>query len=365
MASPKLFTPLVLKGLHLENRIAVAPMCQYSAEDGIAIAWHDQHYGALALGGAGLVVVEATGVTPDGRISPYCLGLWNDAQTQAFTQMIKRIKSFSSAKIGIQLAHAGRKGASPRSGDTAPGDTVNSYWPVMSASAVAFDYGWQTPQAMTTDDMARVTQAFVDAARRAVAAGFDIIELHSAHGYLLHQFLSPLSNRRTDEYGGSLENRMRFPLDVIRAVRAALPAQFPLGVRVSATDWVDDGLTVDESVTYALRYAELGLDYVCVSSGGLLPKAPIPVGPGYQVGLAKALSRALKEKGYPIAVRAVGMITDPVQAESILAAGDADWVALARGMLDNPHWAWHAAKRLGVEIAYPRQYERASPRLWR
>jgi 2,4-dienoyl-CoA reductase-like NADH-dependent reductase (Old Yellow Enzyme family) len=340
-------------------------MCQYSAVDGVPNDWHLVHLGARAVGGFGLVIAEATAVGSEGRITPQDCGLWNDEQADAWRR-ITDIVHARGALAGVQLQHAGRKASTYRpfheaTGSVPPGD---GGWTTVAPSAVAFP-GLAEPAALSDDEVAAIPRAFAAAARRALDAGFDTVELHAAHGYLLHQFLSPLSNRRTDEYGGSLENRMRFPLDVIRAVRAALPAQFPLGVRVSATAGVDDGLTVDESVTYALRYAELGLDYVCVSSGGLLPKAPIPVGPGYQVGLAKALSRALKEKVFPIAVRAVGMITDPVQAESILAAGDADWVALARGMLDNPHWAWHAAKRLGVEIAYPRQYERASPRLWR
>ena len=352
MPPPSLFRPLNLRKLVLPNRIAVAPMCQYHAVDGLVQPWHEQHYGALSVGGAGLIVMEATGVAPDARISAYDLGLWNDEQARAMDNIVRHMKSFGSSRIGIQLAHAGRKGA-------APGD-----WETIAPSAIAFDDTMPAPRAMTEDDMDRVRQSFVDAALRAISVGFDVIELHAAHGYLLHQFLSPLSNHRSDKYGGSWENRSRFPLEVIAAVKAAVPADFPVGIRVSATDWVDGGLTVDESIAFARAYAKLGLDYVCVSSGGVVPVAPIPVGPGYQVPLARAIKAATGGAAAGLAVRAVGMISDPMQAESVLHAGDADWIAIGRGFLDDPRWVWRAAQRLGVSLAYPAPYERVSARLW-
>lgn len=357
-SSPHLFQPLALRGLTLANRVAVAPMCQYSAIDGVAQPWHLQHYGAMAASGPGLIVIEATGVTPEGRISPRCLGLYDDSTEAAFTRLVAALKGFGTSAIGVQLGHAGRKGgaAAPWTGggpDTAEG------WPTLSASDIAFDDGWPAPKPATADDLARIRQAFVDAAKRALRIGFDTIELHSAHGYLLHQFLSPLSNHRTDSYGGSLDNRMRFPLEVIAAVRAVWPAHKPLGLRISATDWTEGGWTVEDSVIYAKAFKAAGIDFVCVSSGGLLPKAAIPIGPGYQIELAR---RIRVEAGIP--TRAVGLIATPHQAEAALAEGAADLIAIGRGFLDNPRWVWHAAEALGTAIDYPPQYMAAKGRIW-
>lgn len=357
MTQPHLFQPLTLRGLTLTNRVSVAPMCQYSAIDGVAQDWHLQHYGAMAASGPGLIVIEATGVAPEGRISPLCLGLYDDATEAALTRLVGALKSFGTSAIGIQLGHAGRKG-----GAAAPwigGPDKSHGWETFSASDIPFDAGWPAPQAVTRDHMDRLTQAFVDAAKRCLRIGFDLIELHSAHGYLLHQFLSPLSNHRTDSYGGSLENRMRFPLEIIAAVRAVWPAHKPLGLRISATDWVEGGWTADESVIYAQKFREAGIDYVCVSSGGVVPKAHIPIGPGYQIHLAK---RIRAEAGIP--TRAVGLIASPHQAEAALTDGSADMIAIARGFLDNPRWVWHAAEALGAEINYPLQYMAAKGQYW-
>lgn len=348
--SPHLFRPLSLGSLVLSNRIAVAPMCQYSASGGLPGAWHDQHYGALAASNAGLIVLEATAVSPEGRISVNDLGLWNDHQMDALAALVARLKSFGDSRVGVQLAHAGRK---------AVGD-----WRIVAPSALAFDGQSAMPHALSEMDLNDIRQAFAAAALRAVNAGFDIIELHSAHGYLLHQFLSPLANFRQDQYGGSLENRMRFPLEVIAAIKSAIPADYPLAIRVSATDWLADGLTLDESIAYAKAYARLGLVYVCVSSGGVVPEAPIPVGPGYQVHLAQAIKNATGGEAAGLAVRTVGMISDPVQAETLLNSGEADWIALGRAFLDDPRWVWRAAHRLGFDLVYPGQYSRVMPKFW-
>lgn len=352
----QLFTPITLAGLTLPNRVVVAPMCQYSAQDGAAQDWHLQHYGALAASNPGMIVLEATGVTPEGRISPYCLGLYDDATEAALTALVAKLKSFGNSRIAIQLGHAGRKGASdaPWNG----GGPTNA-WVNVAPSADPFDTGWPESEALDEAGLARLRDAFADAAKRALRAGFDAIEVHSAHGYLLHQFLSPLANKRSDSYGGSLENRMRFPLEVIRAMRAVWPQGKPLGIRVSATDWTEGGLTLEESEVYAREFAKAGVDYVCVSSGGVVPKASIPVGPLYQVHLAQAIRKA---SGLP--VRAVGLIATPEQAESVVAEGKADMVAIGRGFLDNPRWVWHAAERLGVDLPYVNQYRYASGRFW-
>ena len=358
MTTPRLFSPLSLRGLTLPNRVVVAPMCQYGAAEGHASDWHLQHYGSLAASGPGLVTIEATGVSPEGRISPHCLGLYDDATEAGFAHLVKALKSFGGGgAIGVQLAHAGRKGgaAAPWEG----GKFSPDGWPTLSSSDLPFDEGWPAPKAADAADLARLRQAFVDAAKRALRVGFDVIEVHSAHGYLLHQFLSPLSNRRSDEYGGSLENRMRFPLEVITAVRAVWPADKPLGLRISATDWVEGGWNADEAVIYAKAFKAAGVDYVCVSSGGLVPYAQVPVGPGYQIDLA---GRIRREAGIP--TRAVGLIATPEQAEKALADGAADLIAIGRGFLDNPRWVWHAAQALGAEMTYPPQYRAAGLRAW-
>lgn len=352
----QLFTPITLAGLTLPNRVVVAPMCQYSAKDGVAQDWHTQHYGALAASGPGMIVLEATGVAPEGRISHLCLALYDDATEAALTKLVSQLKSFGPSAIAIQLGHAGRKGATD-----APwlGGAPTGAWENVAPSALPFDQDWPTPKALDEAGLSRLRDAFADAAHRALRAGFDAIEVHSAHGYLLHQFLSPLSNTRTDAYGGSLENRMRFPLEVIRVMRAVWPQGKPLGIRISATDWTEGGLTVEESQAYAQEFAKAGIDYVCVSSGGVVPKADIPVGPLYQVPLAQAIREA---SGLP--VRAVGLIATPEQAEKVVAEGKADMVAIGRGFLDNPRWVWHAAQRLGVEVPYVNQYRFASGRYW-
>jgi 2,4-dienoyl-CoA reductase-like NADH-dependent reductase (Old Yellow Enzyme family) len=358
MTQPHLFQPLTLRGLTLPNRVAVAPMCQYSAVDGCAGDWHLQHYGAMAASNVGLIVIEATGVSPEGRISPTCLGLYDDATEAAFTRLVAALKSFGTSRIAVQLGHSGRKGSgSPPALGSGP--AKQGGWETVSASAIPFDTDWPAPRAADETELARLKQAFVDGARRAERAGFDAIELHSAHGYLLHQFLSPLSNRRGDRYGGSLDNRMRFPLEVIEAVRRVWPAEKPLGIRISATDWAEGGFTVDEAVTYAKAFRTAGIDYACVSSGGLVPYAKIPLGPGYQIPLA---ARIRAEAGVP--TRAVGLIATPQQAEAALAEGKADLIAIGRGFLDNPRWVWHAAQALGADIAYPPQYMAAMGKYW-
>jgi 2,4-dienoyl-CoA reductase-like NADH-dependent reductase (Old Yellow Enzyme family) len=366
---PHLFRPLALRGLTLPNRIVVSPMCQYSAIDGVPQDWHLQHIGAFAASGPGLVMVEATGVEPIGRISPRCTGLYSDDCERAFSHVVRIVKGIGLAKIGIQLAHAGRKAsAAPpfEGGKPLPADNPHS-WRAIAPSVVPFAADWPAPKAADRDDLARQRKAYVDAAQRALRAGFDLVELHCAHGYLLHQFLSPLANRRVDEYGGSLENRMRFPLEMARAARQAWPGDRPFGMRISATDWADGGFTPDEAVRFVAAAKAVGVDYVCVSSGGMTPQGLPPTvagapAPGYQVHLAEKIRR---ETG--ILTRAVGMIVDPRQAEKILAEGKADLVALARAFLDDPRWAWHAADALGVPDAAPcpPQYRRARPDAWR
>ncbi|HIJ38073.1 MAG TPA: NADH:flavin oxidoreductase/NADH oxidase [Rhodospirillaceae bacterium] len=356
----RLFRPVTIRGLELANRIAVAPMCQYSATDGVAGDWHLQHYGSLVASGPGLVVMEATAVEADGRISPADLGLYSDASEVALARLVKAIRPFGQARIAVQIAHAGRKGASqvPWAGGGALTAAEGS-WPTISASPIPFNAGWPTPREIGPYDIDRLRHAFADAAVRADRAGVDIVEIHSAHGYLLHQFLSPLTNKRDDVYGGPLDNRMRFPLEVIRSVRRALPHSKPLGIRISASDWVEGGFTPDEAVRYLVACKNEGVDYVCVSSGGLIADAKIPVRAGYQVDFAWRIRR---ETG--LLVRAVGLITDPDQAEAILGNERADMVALGRAFLDDPRWVWRAAAALGEPVPYARQYERAQPKLW-
>lgn len=351
----RLFSPLAVGPLALPNRIAVSPMCQYSAQDGSAVAWHRMHLGALAGSGAALVMVEATAVERPGRITHGCLGLYSDANEFALAETLAFCRSVGPAKFGIQLAHAGRKGSclAPWDGGhpLTPGqDAWKTFAPSSADSAATAE--------CDADDLQRIRQAFVDAALRAVRLGFDLIELHAGHGYLLHQFLSPVANQRSDEYGGTLENRMRFPLEVFESLRAVVPAGIALGARVTGTDWRDDGITVGEAARFARELERRGCDYVDVTSGGVAP-AEIPVGPGYQVGLASEVRKAV---GIP--VRAVGMIVSPQQAEEIVGSGSADWVALGRAFLDNPHWPYEAARVLGASVAYPRQYARSRPEAW-
>jgi 2,4-dienoyl-CoA reductase-like NADH-dependent reductase (Old Yellow Enzyme family) len=355
----RLFSPVSLRALDLANRVVVAPMCQYSAHDGDMSDWHLMHLGQFAVAGAGLVIVEATGVEPEGRITPGCTGLWSDSNEAAMARVIRFFRDYGAAKIGIQLAHAGRKAstAAPWRGGK-PLTAENGAWQTIGPSAVPYGPGWHTPEAMTGQTMQRVKDAFVQATRRAERLGFDLMEIHSAHGYLMHQFLSPLSNRRDDDHGGSLANRMRFPLAVFEAVRATWPEDKPLGVRFSATDWVEGGWSVEDSIAYAKALEARGCDFIHVSSGGNSPAQKIAVGPGYQTAFAAEVKRAV---GVPVI--AVGKITDAIQAETILRTGQADMVALARGMLYDPHWAWHAADALGGEAPFPPQYMRAHPSL--
>jgi 2,4-dienoyl-CoA reductase-like NADH-dependent reductase (Old Yellow Enzyme family) len=354
----QLFSPFTLGPLQLENRIAIAPMCQYSADEGLATDWHMIHLGHLALSGAAILFLEATAVTPEGRISAKDLGLWSDDHATALAPVIKAIRRHSPIKLAIQLAHAGRKASSavPWEGgaNVAPGD---GGWQTVAPSPLPHAEGESTPVELDADGMQRVIDGFVDAARRSHALGFDAIELHAAHGYLLHQFLSPLSNKRTDEYGGSLEHRMRFPLVVFRAVRAAVPAEMTVGVRISAYDWVDGGWDVEQSIVFAQELERAGCHFIHVSSGGVSPLQKIPVGPGYQIGFAECIRR---ETGMPVI--GVGMITEAVQAEAILEKGQADMVALARAMLFDPRWPWHAAAELGAKVQAPPQYWRSQPR---
>ncbi|WP_198962625.1 NADH:flavin oxidoreductase/NADH oxidase [Mangrovitalea sediminis] len=358
----ELFSPLEIGPLKLPNRIAVAPMCQYSADDGSATDWHLQHLMQLAYSGAGLVVVEATGVERRGRITHGCLGLYSDANEAALDRVLSAARrvALPGTAFGIQLAHAGRKASAQRpweGGQALTGE--QDPWPTVAPSALPFDTGWHTPEALDDAGMDRVEAAFVQAAQRAVRLGFDLLELHGAHGYLIHEFLSPLTNRRTDDYGGSLENRMRFPLRIARAVRAAVPEHVALGARITGTDWVEDGFSVEDAGRFACELRDIGLEFVGVSSGGAVPHVRIPTGPNYQVPLAEQVRQ---QSG--MVTRTVGMIVAPEQAEAIIAEGKADQVALARAFLDDPRWGWHAAEALGVELQLPRQYERAGKALW-
>jgi 2,4-dienoyl-CoA reductase-like NADH-dependent reductase (Old Yellow Enzyme family) len=355
-----LFSPIKLADLSLPNRIVVSPMCQYSANDGVGNDWHMTHLGMLANSGAGLLVLEATHVERHGRITHGCLGIYSDDCEDALGRIVLHCKRIGTAKLGIQLAHAGRKASSQRpwEGAKALGPSEDP-WPTIAPSALPFGPGWHTPRAMNEDDMARVRGEFVDAAKRAVRVGFDAIELHLAHGYLLHSFVSPLSNKRNDDYGGSLAGRMRYPLEVARAVRAALPAGMPLGARITGTDWLDGGLSGDDAAEFAKALKQAGLDYVDISSGNISYESRAPSDPGYNVPIAEKVRQASG-----IAVRVVGMIESAKQAEAIIAEGKADMVALARGFLDDPHWGWHAAQTLGAEVPRPVQYARAAPALW-
>jgi 2,4-dienoyl-CoA reductase-like NADH-dependent reductase (Old Yellow Enzyme family) len=361
VSTPTLFSSLTLRGLTLPNRLVVAPMCQYSVTDGLVGDYHLAHLGRFALGGFGLVLVEATGVTPEGRISHGDVGLWSDEHVPGLARVVDFLHA-EGAAAGIQLAHAGAKASSLRPWDgTGPVSPENARpgqapWPTVSASAVPAGPGWPTPHALAVEELAEVRDAFVAATRRAVSAGFDVVELHAAHGYLLHQFLSPLSNRRDDEYGGSLEGRMRFPLEVVDAVRAAWPADKPLFVRVSSVDGSRDGLTVEDTVAFARELKARGVDAVHTSGGGLGGGWEHPIGYGYQVPFA---TRVRAEAG--VATVAVGLIVDARQAEAIVAGGSADLVAIAREAQDDPNFAVHAFRELTEAYdAYPVQ---AGPRL--
>jgi len=362
MSMPALFRPLTIGGLELANRIVIAPMCQYSAQDGCMTDWHQMHLGHLALSGAALLTLEATAVLPEGRITYADVGLWDDATEEAMRTVLESIRRWSDIPIAIQLAHAGRKASTEvpwKGGLQLPLGDVHG-WQTYGPSPLPFAKRNAPPMALDRDGLARVRDAFAEAARRAARLGIEAVQLHGAHGYLLHEFLSPLSNRRDDEYGGSLENRMRFPLEVFDAVRAAFPADGGVSMRVSGTDWVEGGWDVEGTIAFAQALEARGCAAIHVSSGGLDPRQDIPVGPSYQVPLARAVKQAC---GMPVI--AVGLITDYDQAEAIVGTGDADMVALARTILYDPRWPWHAAAHLGAQVKAPPQYLRSQPRQFR
>lgn len=352
-----LFSPFSLGSIDLANRIVVAPMCQYSAINGCATDWHVMHLGQLALSGAGLLIVEATAVQAEGRISPLDLGLYNDANEEALARVVQAIRRYSSMPLGIQLAHAGRKASCAAPWDGGRQLTAEQGgWATVAPSALPFAAGDAPPAELDEAGIAAIIQAFVRAAERSHRLGFNIIEVHAAHGYLLHEFLSPLSNQRQDAYGGDLHGRMRLLLEVYAAVRAAVPEEVAVGVRISATDWEEGGWDVQQSTTLAAALQALGCAYLHVSGGGLTPTARIPVAPGYQIPLARHIRGQVS-----MPVIGVGLITEAQQAEAIIAEGEADLVALARAMLYNPRWPWHAAAELGAQVAAPRPYWRAPP----
>ncbi|NNU62419.1 NADH:flavin oxidoreductase/NADH oxidase [Ochrobactrum soli] len=362
MSQTKLFSPLDVGGLHLKNRIVIAPMCQYSAEDGKTTDWHLMHLGNLAQSGAGLLTIEATAVSPEGRISYADVGLYSDETEAALERTLDGIRRWSSMPIAIQLAHAGRKASTdlPWQGGHQIAPQHENGWQTIAPSAVAFNPADNAPTAMDKDELKRIRDAFVSAAKRSARLGLDAIQVHGAHGYLLHEFLSPLSNKRDDEYGGSLENRLRFPLEVFDAVRAAFPADRPVTMRVSGTDWVEGGWDIEQTVAFSQALAARGCAAIHVSSGGLDAAQKIPVGPSYQVPLARAVKSAVN-----IPVVAVGLITDFEQAEAILATGDADMIGLARTVLYDPRWPWHAAAHFGETIEAAPQFLRSQPRQFR
>jgi 2,4-dienoyl-CoA reductase-like NADH-dependent reductase (Old Yellow Enzyme family) len=354
---PKLFTPIQLGGITLPNRIVVSPMCQYNADDGCMNDWHLIHLGQLAYSGAGLLVVEATHVTREGRITHHCAGLYNEHNEAAMKRVIDAVRRLRKDPIGVQLAHAGRKASSqiPWQGRSALGAT-ESPWQTVAPSAIPFAEGWHTPHELSVTEIKGVVDAFATAAARAQRLGFDAVELHGAHGYLIHEFLSPLSNKRGDAYG---KGRMKFPLEVAAAVREVWPRERALGARISGSDFAEGGLGPDDAVAFAKALERIGFDYVCVSGGNVVGSQKIPAAPGFQVPFAEKVKKATGLK-----VRAVGMIADPEQAENIVASGSADMVAMARAFLDNPRWVWHAAERFGVKIDYPPPYARSHPAVW-
>jgi len=358
MSVAHLFTPLRVGSLVLRNRIVIAPMCQYSAEQGCATDWHLIHLGHLALSGAALLTIEATAVVPEGRISARDLGLWSDETEAALARTLESIRRWSDIPVAIQLAHAGRKASTnvPWEGGAQIPPGAPHGWQTVAPSAVPFADGQHPPVALDKASMERTREAFARAAERAARLGLDAVQIHGAHGYLLHQFLSPLSNRREDEYGVSLQNRMRFPLEVFDAVRGAFPSEKPVSMRVSGTDWAEGGWNIEETIALAQALERRGCAAVHVSSGGLTPAQRIPIGPGYQVPLARAVKQAVS-----IPVVAVGLITEFEQAEAIVGTGDADLVAIARAILYDPRWPWHAAAHFGASVSAPNQYLRSQP----
>ena len=353
----KLFTPISIRNLNLSNRIVVAPMCQYSAVNGSATDWHLMHLGQLCISGSALVFVEATAVEEKGRITPGCLGLYSDENQIALARVIEFVKSYGNTKIGIQLAHAGRKASTeiPWKGGTPLGPNNSDSWKTVAPSSKSYNNNWPEPKELVSEDLEYIKNCFVKSAKRSIEIGFDIIELHMAHGYLIHQFLSPISNKRNDKYGSSFENRIRYPLEIFKAIRDEIPENFPLGVRFSATDWVESSSwNIDEATKFSLKLKEMGCDFFDVSSGGNSPKQNIISGPAYQTGFASIIKNKV---GIPTI--AVGQINEPFQAESILNTGQADMIAIGRGMLYNPRWVWHAAEVFQKECAYPPQYARS------
>jgi 2,4-dienoyl-CoA reductase-like NADH-dependent reductase (Old Yellow Enzyme family) len=360
MARPALFEPIRVADLNLSNRIVIAPMCQYSAENGCMNDWHLIHLGQLSLSGAALLTIEATAVLPEGRITWADVGLWNDETEAAMRRTLESIRRWSEMPIAIQLCHAGRKASTEvpweGGGQFAPDEPHG--WQTEAPSAIPYAEGYVAPVALNRERLRRVRDAFETAARRAARLGIELVQLHCAHGYLLHQFLSPLSNQRDDEYGGSLENRMRYPLEIFEAIRAAFPVGKPVTVRVSGTDWVEGGWDVEQTTAFAEQLEARGCDAIHISSGGLHPAQRIPVGPSYQVPLARAVKSAVR-----MPVVAVGLITGFEQAEAIIATGEADMIALARTVLYDPRWPWHAAAELDAQVRAPKQYLRSQP--WR
>jgi 2,4-dienoyl-CoA reductase-like NADH-dependent reductase (Old Yellow Enzyme family) len=357
-----LVSPYRVGSLELRNRIVIAPMCQYSAAEGCATDWHIIHLGNLALSGAALLIIEATAVLPEGRISPEDLGLWSDDTEKALGRVLSIVRRHSDMPTGIQLAHAGRKASTrvPWEGGKQIRPDEPGGWQTVAPSALPFTIGDHPPVALDPEGLAQVRKAFAQAARRAARLDLDAIQIHCAHGYLLHQFLSPLSNQRNDDYGGTIENRMRFPLEVFDAVREAFPAERPVGVRVSGTDWAEGGWDLDQTITFAKALAARGCSGINVSSGGTTPSQVIPVGPGYQVPLARHVKAATK-----LPTIAVGLITGFEQAEAIVGTGDADFIAIARTILYDPRWPWHAAAHLGSRVKAPKQYLRCQPHRYR
>ena len=351
-----LFTPIKIGSLEISNRIVIAPMCQYSAVDGVMTDWHTQHLMQLGYSGAGLVMVEATAVERSGRITHHCAGLYNEFCATSLKETLAKAKTVASPNtcFGIQLSHAGRKASTQRPWEGRKNLTdEENPWPTLSASSIPFDNGWHIPYSMTKKDMDRIKKKFVEAALKSIQIGFDLIELHGTHGYLLHQFLSSISNKRNDEYGGSIENRMRFPLEVFSAVKEVLPEGFPIGFRITGTEWEKNGINENEAITFAQKLQKIGCHYLCVSSGGNTPNPKIPIGPHYQVHLAKMM-----KENTDMVIRTVGMITDPIRANDILEDQDADMIAIARAFLSNPRWVWEAARSLQYDISVPPQYAR-------
>ena len=358
-----LFTPIKLAGLTLKNRVIISPLCQFSAIDGTASPWHWAHIGQFAQSGAGLCIFEATAVSAVGRITPGCLGLYSDENEAALTKLLADVRTFSDMPMGIQLDHAGRKASTRPTWDLHKGQFVSDEeggWTPEGPSPQPFNPEWRTPIELDAEGLKRVRDEFVEAARRADRCGFDVIEIHAAHGYLLHEFCSPLTNHRNDEYGADLLGRLRFPLEVASAIRAAFPAGKPVGVRITGEDWVEGGLTLDDAVVFARELKKVGMDYVIPSAGNVAPGMKLPpVKPGYMVHFAEKVKREAD-----ITTMTVGMIYEPQHAEEIIASGKADMVAIGRAIMDNPRWPWHAATALGERIETPKQYARSSPQHW-